>query len=443
MGLGFGSLGRDRDDIEVEESPDLFFCEKRLRAFEAGERPSAADGREARRLWLITSRGQFWDDDEREFCETVFLLRPQSAPAEWYGLEVKEEEKKERKEEKKEEKEIPLPPLPVRDWSAEVNIDVAANIVTNLYEDLANWKPKMNRISRAKYLRKDWNKMAQTTKEVYSRKLKSIDAEIREGKYTDTDILCMLLATAHKKSRSTFFAERALLQRWAIEHGREELARLVNSLPEWAELKKRFGEHPKYISEKTRERQRTDITAATLSELCRNLPAARNQNLAPVILFLSGARVSELPSVNIFTNPDGSAVIRVETKKLGCANKSVPQSRRIEYAAGTKEARQLSAISAAFGRAPFEQINIATFRSNWRAARKKIEKKNPEVSIPDIHTFRHAFSTAERQRVAVEMKHFYGSKWREDADKREYAKKELARKLGHSSPKTSQVYGRR
>ncbi|MDO4560521.1 MAG: hypothetical protein Q4C86_06190 [bacterium] len=424
MGLG---LGLRREAVEIEDGPSLSGCEERLEEFAEGAKPNAADGREARRLWLVSGRGQMLDPDEREYCEVVFRERPKDAPEGW------------RREAPEAEKEIPLP---VRDWSGEIDIDVAADIVAEVYEKLPSWEPKVDRMRGVEFVRKDWEKMADSTKKEYEKNLRRLDKEICEGKYTDTDILCMLLATAHLRSRSRFFAERSLLQTWAEKNGREDLKKLINSLPAWVDIKKRFGDKPKFVSEKTRERQKSVIPSELLAALSRTLPKEKNQNLAPIFLLLSGARCSELPSVNIFTNPDGSAVIKIENSKLGCARKNAPKFRRIEYAAGSEEARQLSALAEKFGRTPFADVNVATFRSNFRAARKKIEKKNPGVHLPDVHSFRHAFATVERERVAAEMRQLYGECWKADADLREGAQKELSRRLGHQDQRMTAVYGK-
>ncbi len=425
MGLGLG-LRREAIDIE-EDGPNLSACEERLEAFEDGEKPNGADGREARRLWIVSGRGQMLDGDEREYCEVVFRERPKDAPEGWT------------REAPEAEKEIPLP---VRDWSDEIDIDVAADIVNEVFEKLPYWKPKIDKMRDKEFVRKDWEKMATSTRHEYEKNLRRLDKEICEGKYTDTDILCMLLSTAHNRSRSRFFAERSLLQTWAEQNGREDLKKLINSLPAWVDIKRRFGDKPKFISDKTRERQKSVIPAELISALSRTLPKEKNQNLAPIFLLLSGARCSELPSVNLFTNTDGSAVIRIENSKLGCARKNAPKFRRIEYAAGTEEARQLGALAEKFGQKPFANINVATFRSNFRAARRKIEKENPGVHLPDVHSFRHAFATVERERVAAEMRQLYGDCWKADADLREGATKELSRRLGHQDRRMTAIYGK-
>ncbi|WP_455594366.1 hypothetical protein [Cloacibacillus porcorum] len=409
-------LGLEREESETKK---MDFFEERLGAFKQGERPNSTDEIAARRVWAMSNDGEFLSDREREFYEIVFAAR---------------EKKKD-----KEEKEIPLP---VKDWSCNVNLDVAAEIIDEVFQGLPVWKPKKDHIRGREFELKDWHKMSETSKKEYGKRLAAIDKEIQEERYTDTDILCKLLATAHQKSRSSFYLERATIQRWAEANGRDELFKLVNSLPEYASIKKRFGERPIFTSKKTKERQRTEISPQIVAALMRELPPTKNQRFAPFILFVSGARLFELPSVKIFTNSDGSVALKIETAKLGCARKNAPKTRRVEFEAGSIEAKQLAAIAAKCGQKPFAAMNCATFRSNFRAAKKRLEKEYPKMKQLDIHSFRHAFATQQREKIANKYKEKYGAEWRSNEKLSNTARDELSKVLGHSDRKVTGRYGR-
>lgn len=409
-------LGLERERNETQE---ISFYAKRIEAFERGEKPTGADELAARRVWNLSGEGEYLrDDDERKFCEVVFTAR----------------EKKE-----KEEKEIPLP---TRDWSDKINLDVAAEIVDKLYQNLPAWEPKKDHFRGREFELKDWDKISECSKKEYGKRLAALDKEISEEKYTDTDILCRLLATAHLKSRSSFYLERAIVQRWAKMNEREELFKLINSLPEYAKIKKRLGERPVFTSKKTKERQRTEISSKTIAALMQELPATKNQQFAPFVLLLSGARLSELPSVKFFVNPDSSVVLKLDTAKLGCARKNAPKTRRIEFEAGSIEAKQLAAIATKCGQQPFIDLVCATFRSNFRAAKKRLEKEYPKMKQLDIHSFRHAFATQQREKIANKYKEKYGAEWCSNEKLSNTARDELSKVLGHSDRKVTGRYGR-
>lgn len=334
-----------------------------------GEKPTGVDELAARRVWEISSEGELLSEEERKFCKVVFASAL-----------------------KKDTPEVEIP-LSMRDWSDKVDIDTAEKIIDELFQNLPAWKPKKDNLRGRAFELKGWDKMSKSSQHEYGKRLAALDREIQSGQYTDTDILCMLLATAHQKSRSSFYLERAVVQRWAESNGRDELFKLVNSLPEYAQTKKRFGERPVFTSKKTKERQRTEISSATIAALMQELPPSKNQQFAPYALFVSGARLSELPSVKIFTNPDGSATLKLDTAKLGCARKNAAKTRRIEFESESIEARQLAAIAERCGRQPFEKMNCATFRSNFSAAKKRLEAKHPETKRLDIHSFRHIHAT--------------------------------------------------
>ena len=404
-------LGLERERNETQE---ISFYAKRIEAFERGERPNSTDELAARRVWNLSGDGEFLSDREREFYEIVFAAR------------------------EKEEKEIPLP---TRDWSDKINLDVASEIVDKLYQNLPAWEPKKDHFRGRKFELKDWDKMSETSRKEYGKRIAALDKEIQEERYTDTDILCMLLATAHQKSRSSFYLERATIQRWAKMNGREELQKLVNSLHEYAKIKKKFGERPVFTSKKTKERQRTEISSQTVAALMKELPNTKNQQFVPYVLLISGARLSELPSVKIFTNSDGSVALKIDTVKLGCARKNAPNSRRIEFEAESIEARQLTAITERCGRQPFEKMNCATFRSNFRAAKKRLEGTFPEIKQLDIHSFRHAFATEQRGHIEQKYQKKHGEDWRTNEKLATAARDELAKLLGHSDKKITGRYG--
>lgn len=404
-------LGRELERNEVQK---MDFFAKRIEAFEHGERLNSTDELAARRVWNLSSDGEFLRDDERKFCEFVF-----STPTP--------------------EVEIPLPS---RDWSKKVDIDTAAEIVDELYQNLPAWKPKKDNLRGREFELKDWDKMSETSRKEYGKRLAAIDKEIQEERYTDTDIICRLLATAHKKSRSSFYLERATIQRWAEMNGREELYRLVNSLPEYSQVKKRFGEQPVFTSARTKERQRTEISPQIVATLMQELPNTKNQQFVPFVLLLSGARLSELPSVRIFTNSDGSATIKLDTAKLGCARKNAPKSRRIEFAANSTEAKQLAAIATKCGQQPFIDLVCATFRSNFRAAKERLEGTFPEIKQLDIHTFRHAFATRQREKIEQKYQEKHGADWRSNEKLTTAARDELSKLLGHNDRKITGRYGR-
>ena len=415
-GIYMLGLGLEREESETKK---MDFFEERLGAFKQGERPNGADELAARRVWAMASDGEFLSAEERAFCKVVFTAR----------------EKKE-----KEEKEIPLPS---RDWSCNVNLDVATEIVDELYQNLPAWKPKIDNLRGRAFELKDWDKTSDTTKKEYGKRLPAIDKEIQEERYTDTDIICKLLATVHLKSRSSFYLERAIVQRWAKMNGREELFKLINSIPEYAKIKKRFGERVIFTSPRTKERQRTEISPQIVATLMQELPNTKNQQFAPFVLLLSGARLSELPSVKIFTNSDGSCVIKIDTAKLGCARKGAAKTRRIEFAAGSTEAKQLAAIAAKCGQKPFAAMNCATFRSNFRAAKKRLEKEYPKMKQLDIHSFRHAFATQQREKIANKYKEKHGADWRSNEKLSAAARDELAKLLGHNDRKVTGRYGQK
>lgn len=405
-------LGLSLEREQNETWREISFYAERMKAFERGEKPTGADELAARRVWNLSSDGEFLRDDERTFCEVVF-----SAPPE---VEI---------------------PLPSRDWSSEINLDITAAIVDELYQKLSLWEPKKDHIRGRTFELKDWDKTSETTKKEYGKRLAAIDKEIQEEQYTDTDIICKLLATVHLKSRSSFYLERAIVQRWAKMNGREELFKLINSLPEYAKIKKRFGERVIFTSPRTKERQRTEISPQIVATLMQELPNTKNQQFAPFVLLLSGARLSELPSVKIFKNQDGSVALKIDTAKLGCARKNAPKTRRIGFDAGSIEAKQLAAIATKCGQQPFIGLNCATFRSNFRAAKKRLETKHPALKKLNIHSFRHVFTTNQRTAIKREFVMQYGDCWQTDAKLREKAKEVLSTRLGHKCAKITAAYG--
>lgn len=173
-------------------------------------------------------------------------------------------------------------------------------------------------------------------------------------------------------------------------------------------------------SKETDKRRNAKIGLDAVKEYMREVRSKTHpmMQLVPLILYHTGARVSEVQQMKIYAEPNGEMTVRIRSVKTGCARKA-PATRTV-----TITDKQICALlrSNNIGitiHTPFADIPTQTIRNNLLAARRRLSRRG--IDVPSPHYFRHDYAT--RQRAAG------------------VSNEDLRRQLGHTNQETTRQYG--
>ena len=273
------------------------------------------------------------------------------------------------------------------------------------------------------YELKDQDKLAPSTAQKYERETRSLKSLMQQ--YSNEEMFIHIAQLAVNKSRSTYFRQKAILERILTEQETSGdrsgvgLLRMLRHMPDYHRIRHIYGLKVEK-SKETDKRRNAKIGLDAVKEYMREVRSKTHpmMQLVPLILYHTGARVSEVQQMKIYAEPNGEMTVRIRSVKTGCARKA-PATRTV-----TITDKQICALlrSNNIGitiHTPFADIPTQTIRNNLLAARRRLSRRG--IDVPSPHYFRHDYAT--RQRAAG------------------VSNEDLRRQLGHTNQETTRQYG--
>ena len=180
---------------------------------------------------------------------------------------------------------------------------------------------------------KDKDKLATSTLAKYERETKAMLA--KEKMLSKEEMIIDIIRTATQQSRSTYFRRKAILERIYAERTDDEDSRkmlsLLRHMPDYHRIRHIFGQEVEK-SKETAKRRTCKIGLDAVIEYGNEI-ASRNRQMkyVPMIMYITGARISELQTMRIYAEPDNSLTVRIRSVKTGCA-KNAPKERVLKIA---------------------------------------------------------------------------------------------------------------
>ena len=328
---------------------------------------------------------------------------------------------------------------PLMDWPDDIML-----VAGHALKRLRRGERTRNPMTHEYYHSKDWESMSRVTQEEYTRRINNLSRTLET--LTDTDILCRVISSAHTRSRQTYYKHRTLARLWAVRNGRDSLVSLLDSLPEYMEVRRTLGDSPpERLTDEIQKRRTTPIgELAKLTAIsCRmQLPSDK---IAPVIAYLTGARLCELPTLAIYMEADNSIRVKIATRKQGCRkrNAKVPV-RVIRVLPNTHAHKVLSAIIDKFGNKPLAELDITSFAKRWERARDIAVKAGiTDAKRFNMHSLRHAFKTRLEKILSDKMTKEHGKSWHTDKHLKKQVEDIVRISMGHSCVRTTRDYGQK
>ena len=267
------------------------------------------------------------------------------------------------------------------------------------------------------------DKLAPSTAAKYEREAKTLRS-LKE-QYSNEEMFTYIINLAVNKSRSTYFRQKAILERIlsdqeaAGDRSGIGLLRMLRHMPDYHRIRHIFNQKIEKSRETDKRRNCKIGMDAVLDYMCEvKSPKHPMMQLVPLILYHTGARVSEVQGMKIYAEPDNSLTIRIKSMKTGCA-RSAPATRTVKI-----KDKQICALlkSNHIGTTitdPFVGIPTQTIRNNLLAARRRLSRRG--IDVPSPHYFRHNFASMERA-AGVDNE-------------------QLRKELGHTNQETTRQYG--
>ena len=270
------------------------------------------------------------------------------------------------------------------------------------------------------YELKDKDKLATSTLAKYERETKAMLA--KEKMLSKEEMIIDIIRTATQQSRSTYFRRKAILERIYAERTDDEDSRkmlsLLRHMPDYHRIRHIFGQEVEK-SRETAKRRTCKIGLDAVIEYGNEI-ASRNRQMkyVPMIMYITGARISELQAMRIYAEPDNSLTVRIRSAKTGCA-KNAPKERVLKIAPSDITKGLIRMGIGTKYREPYANIPTQTIRNNMLAARRRLSRRG--IDVPSPHYFRHNFATRERA-AGVDNE-------------------QLRREMGHTNQETTRQYG--
>lgn len=272
------------------------------------------------------------------------------------------------------------------------------------------------------YELKDQNKLAPSTAAKYERETRTIKELMQQRSNEEMFLYIVNLAT--NKSRSTYFRQKAILERILSDQEATGdrsgigLLRMLRHMPDYHRIRHIFGQEVEK-SKETDKRRTCKIGLDAVVEYGNEI-ASRNRQMkyVPMIMYITGARISELQTMRIYAEPDNSLTVRIRSVKTGCA-KNAPKERVLKIAPSDITKGLIRMGIGTKYREPYANIPTQTIRNNMLAARRRLSRRG--IDVPSPHYFRHNFATRERA-AGIDNE-------------------QLRREMGHTNQETTRQYG--
>ena len=273
------------------------------------------------------------------------------------------------------------------------------------------------------YELKDQNKLAPSTAAKYEREAKTLRS-LKE-QYSNEEMFLHIVHLATNKSRSTYFRQKAILERIlsdqeaAGDRSGIGLLRMLRHMPDYHRIRHIFGQEVEKSKETDKRRNcKIGWEAVKAYTSVIHSPAHPNMQLVPLILYFTGARISELRDLRIFAEPNGELTVKIKSRKTGCASRA-SKERTVRLRDKDFCEWLISDGIGTTSTEPFKDIPSNTARNALLSARRKLARKS--IDVPSPHYFRHNYATMRRA-AGVDNE-------------------QLRREMGHTNQETTRQYG--
>ena len=270
---------------------------------------------------------------------------------------------------------------------------------------------------------KDQDKLAPSTAKKYERETRSLKSLMQQ--YSNEEMFIYIAQLAVNKSRSTYFRQKAILERILTdqeasgERSGVGLLRMLRHMPDYHRIRHIYGLEVKK-SKETDKRRNAKIGLEAVKDYMREVQSKTHpmMQIVPLLLYQTGARVSEIQTMMIYAEPNGEMTVKIKSSKTGCA-RHAPSTRTIQI-----KDKQICALLRSnnigiTNHSPFADIPTQTVRNNLLAARRRLSRRG--IDVPSPHYFRHDYAT--RQRASG------------------ISNEDLRKQLGHTNQETTRQYG--
>ena len=270
---------------------------------------------------------------------------------------------------------------------------------------------------------KDQDKLAPSTAKKYERETRSLKSLMQQ--YSNEEMFIYIAQLAVNKSRSTYFRQKAILERILTDQEASGdrsgvgLLRMLRHMPDYHRIRHIYGLEVKK-SKETDKRRNAKIGLEAVKDYMREVQSKTHpmMQIVPLLLYQTGARVSEIQTMMIYAEPNGEMTVKIKSSKTGCA-RHAPSTRTIQI-----KDKQICALLRSnnigiTNHSPFADIPTQTVRNNLLAARRRLSRRG--IDVPSPHYFRHDYAT--RQRASG------------------ISNEDLRKQLGHTNQETTRQYG--
>lgn len=270
---------------------------------------------------------------------------------------------------------------------------------------------------------KSKDKLATSTAKKYEREAKTLRS-LKE-QYSNEEMFTYIINLAVNKSRSTYFRQKAILERIlsdqeaAGDRSGIGLLRMLRHMPDYHRIRHIFGQEVEKSRETDKRRNcKIGWEAVKAYTSVIHSPAHPNMQLVPLILYFTGARISELRDLRIYAEPNGELAVKIKSKKTGCASRA-PKERTVRLRDKDFCEWLISDGIGTTNTEPFKDIPSNTARNALLSARRKLARKS--IDVPSPHYFRHNYATMRRA-AGIDNE-------------------QLRKELGHTNQETTRQYG--
>ena len=273
------------------------------------------------------------------------------------------------------------------------------------------------------YELKDKTKLAPSTAQKYERETRTLKDLMQ--KYSNEEMFTYIINLAVNKSRSTYFRRKAILESILTEQAAAGdtsgigLLRMLRHMPDYHKIRHIFGQEVEKSRETDKRRNcKIGWEAVKAYTSVIHSPAHPYMQLVPLILYFTGARISELRDLRIFAEPNGELTVKIKSRKTGCASRA-SKERTVRLRDKDFCEWLISDGIGTTSTEPFKDIPSNTARNALLSARRKLARKS--IDVPSPHYFRHNYATMRRA-AGIDNE-------------------QLRREMGHTNQETTRQYG--
>ena len=171
---------------------------------------------------------------------------------------------------------------------------------------------------------KDQDKLAPSTAKKYERETRSLKSLMQQ--YSNEEMFIYIAQLAVNKSRSTYFRQKAILERILTDQEASGdrsgvgLLRMLRHMPDYHRIRHIYGLEIEK-SKETDKRRNAKIGLDAVKDYMREVQSKTHpmMQIVPLLLYQTGARVSEIQTMKFYAEPNGEMTVKIKSSKTGCA----------------------------------------------------------------------------------------------------------------------------